>query len=612
MSAAKPRPPGRGRMNRLPELLAPAGSPEALAAAVAGGADAVYFGGKRANARNFAKNFSDGEIAWAVALLHERGMRAYITLNVLHTDRELPEILDFAGHCQTCGADAFIVQDLGLAALLKKHFPGIELHASTQAAGHNLESAEKFSDLGFSRMVAARELDKNNLKYLIENAPLEIEMFVHGAMCVSHSGRCYMSLALGGSRSANRGSCAQPCRQKYGPGYALSLKDLCLAGHMREIIALSPAGLKIEGRMKPPEYVYNVCRVYRVCLDENRDATPGEMELLAGVFSRQGFSDGYFTRALGPQMFGVRTEEDKAKSKGNPTTVCGRFPSPFRGGSGACELPASFACEGGGPPQRWGEHPQRAKNIKINPKLCLVFDSGEKLSQVAGYIQREGILKRVYKIFVPLGDHLEIPDGLKKITGVRLPCVIFDSEREAVADALKGAGIDFALADHIGHIELAKKLGLELSGDFGLNAANSHTLAEYQKLGFRDVVIATEVNFAQIRDMGKPLNCGIYAYGKTRAMVVENDIAKKGAFLTDKTGAKFLVGGDFGSKRSVIYNSVPVYLADKKELYKNLGLFFVVLAFTDETPRQIEAVISDYAQSGGNAVPPGKFTRGYN
>ena len=599
-------------MSRLPELLAPAGSPEALAAAIAGGADAVYFGGRRANARAFAKNFSDSEIASSVALLHDRGMRAYITLNVLHTDRELPEILDFAGHCHECGADAFIVQDLGLAALVKKHFPEARLHASTQAAGHNLESAEKFAALGFSRMVAARELDRNNLKYLMENAPLEIEMFVHGAMCVSHSGRCYMSLALGGSRSANRGSCAQPCRQRYGAGYALSLKDMCLAGHMREIVALSPAGLKIEGRMKPPEYVYNVCRVYRACLDENRNATPGEIELLAGVFSRQGFSDGYFTRTLGPHMFGVRTEENKAESKGNPTTVCGRFPSPFRGGSGACELPASFACEGGRPRSGGGSlEAARAKNIKVNPKLCLVFDSGERFSQVAGYIQSEEISKRVYKIFVPLGDCLEIPEGLKKLVGMRLPFVVFDSEREAMETALKGAGAGFALADNIGHIDLAKKLGLELSGDFGLNAANSVTLAEYQKMGFRDVVIAPEVNFAQVRDMGKPLNCGIYAYGKTRAMVVENDIAKKGAYLTDKTGARFLVGGDFGSKRSIIYNSVPVYLADKKELYRNLGLFFVVLAFTDETPRQIEAIVADYAQNGENITPPGKFTRGY-
>ena len=302
-------------MNKRPELLAPAGSPEALAAAIGGGADAVYFGGKSANARCSAKNFTVEEIAGAVKDLHGHGRRAYITLNTLHTDKELPDVLKFAEYCCKCGADALIIQDIGLARLIKTYFPDIKLHASTQAAGHNLCSARKFSELGFSRMVAAREMDRENLKYLISNSPIETEMFVHGALCSSHSGRCFMSFALGNARSANRGTCAQPCRLKYNGGYALSLKDLCLAGHIKEIIGLAPAGLKIEGRMKPPEYVSNVCRIYRACLDENRDASLHEIEFLAEIFSRQGFTDGYFTRRLGAGMYGIRTEANKADSR---------------------------------------------------------------------------------------------------------------------------------------------------------------------------------------------------------------------------------------------------------------------------------------------------------
>jgi putative protease len=164
-------------------------------------------------------------------------------------------------------------------------------------------------------MVAAREIDRGNLKYLIDNSPLEIEIFAHGALCSSHSGRCFMSFALGNTRSANRGMCAQPCRLRYDGGYALSLKDLCLAGHIKAIIEMSPAGLKIEGRMKPPEYVYNVCKIYRACLDENRDAAKQEIDFLAKIFSRQGFTDGYFTDKLGADMYGIRTEKDKRESK---------------------------------------------------------------------------------------------------------------------------------------------------------------------------------------------------------------------------------------------------------------------------------------------------------
>jgi len=302
-------------MPKLPELLAPAGSFDALRAAVSGGADAVYFGGRIANARNAARNFDDGEISRAVEFLHGSDKLAYITLNILHTDRELPEILKFAEHCYKSGADAFIIQDIGLSRIIKNYFPDIKLHASTQAAGHNLDSAKRLAELGFERMVVARELDRDNLKYIINNSPLEIEMFIHGALCSSYSGRCFLSFALGNTRSANRGMCAQPCRLKYNGGYALSLKDLCLAGHIKEIIELSPASLKIEGRMKPPEYVYNTCKIYRTCLDENRNAVKSEIDLLAEIFSRQGFTDGYFTRNLGKNMYGVRTEENKADSK---------------------------------------------------------------------------------------------------------------------------------------------------------------------------------------------------------------------------------------------------------------------------------------------------------
>ena len=614
-------------MRKIPELLAPAGSFDSLRAAIDGGADAVYFGGTFANARNSAKNFSGDEISRAVNLLHGNGRLAYITLNILHADRELnagfapdknnDSLLKFAEECYVCGADAFIIQDIGLSQIIRKYFPGIKLHASTQAAGHNLSASKKLAELGFSRMVAAREIDRGNLRYLLDNSPVEIEMFAHGALCSSHSGRCFMSLALGGARSANRGTCAQPCRLKYNGGYALSLKDLCLAGHIEEIIKLAPAGLKIEGRMKSSEYVYNVCRIYRTCLDENRNASKREIDFLAGIFSRQGFTDGYFTKNTGIDMYGVRTEENKRESL--------KYKSAFEFEKEAeASKPQSPLFQRGQPPRKrlTGDYNlPKSKNIKMNPKLVLIFNSPGKLEEVYDYIRTEKngeILKRIYKIFTP--PETKIMPELSEISGIKPPYVIFDDEREKIVESIKNSGSKCVLIDNIGHIDLAEESGLELFGNFGLNAVNSYTLEEYKKLGFKNIILSPELNFAQIRDLNKSLNCGIIAYGRTHIMISENCLMKNAGvkcggdfYLKDRTGAEFLIKRDGNlSCRNIIYNSIPVYLADKKELYKNLGLFFIVLNFTDENPAQIKKIIKDYALNNTeNINPPKKFTRGY-
>jgi len=269
------------------------------------------------------------------------------------------------------------------------------------------------------------------------------------------------------------------------------------------------------------------------------------------------------------------------------------------------------------------------KNIKINPKLCLIFNSSEQFAQVADYIKTDEIFKKIYKIFLPLecrGNPLRLPSNL---IGVKLPCVIFDSEREQIINAVKNTGVNSVLIDNIGHIDFAAQLNLELFGSFGLNITNSYTLEEYKKMGFKAVTLSPELNFAQIRDINKSINCGIVAYGKTHVMISENCLIRNNSackvnilnnndscgftgnfYLTDKTNAKFLVCNDFGH-RNIIYNSVPVYLADKKDLYKNIGLFFVSLNFTDENPNQIKKIISDYVYNKENITPPEKFTRGY-
>ena len=302
---------------KLPELLAPAGTRRALEAAVCAGADAVYFGAKGFNARASAENFTDEQIRDAIKYLKTLGVKSNITMNTQLFEGELYEALKSAETVINAGADAIITADLGLARLIKKYFPEAELHASTQCCGENAENAKVLAGLGFSRMVAAREISLESLKMLTEASPIETEIFVHGALCVSHSGSCLMSSVIGG-RSGNRGECAQPCRLPYkcrGCEYPLSLRDLALAGHITDILPLGIASLKVEGRLKSPEYVAGVISVYRRLLDEGRNAEKGEMEYLASLFSRSGFTDGYFTKSISRSMLGVRTQADKNDTK---------------------------------------------------------------------------------------------------------------------------------------------------------------------------------------------------------------------------------------------------------------------------------------------------------
>lgn len=305
----------------LPELLAPAGSPEALRAAIEGGADAVYFGGAAFNARMRAANFTADTMREAVSLCHAYGVKTYITLNTLCRDRELPDFLCAAKEAYLAGADALIVADLGGAAAIRRAFPDFELHASTQMSGHNIAAAGELAKCGFTRMVLARETPARDIRYFAEHSGLETEIFVQGALCVSHSGQCLFSSLVGG-RSGNRGECAQPCRLPDGNGrYPLSLKDLCLAAHVPELITMGVDSLKIEGRLKSPAYVRDVTAVWRRLLDERRAATPEEMRYLAGIFSRGGFTDAYFTEHISHAMLGVRSEADKTKSRENEAPV---------------------------------------------------------------------------------------------------------------------------------------------------------------------------------------------------------------------------------------------------------------------------------------------------
>ena len=290
------------------EILAPAGGLEQLNAALRCGADAVYFGATGFNARRNAANFTDEDFISSVKECHLRGVKAYITLNTLIKDKEKNDFLKTLRLVAQSGADAVIVQDFAVARAVKEHCPSMPLHASTQMAVHNVSGARLLEKYGFSRIVLAREMSLEEIKAIASAVNTEIEVFVHGAHCMSASGMCYMSSALG-QRSGNRGLCAQPCRLDFKAGkreYALSLKDMSLLTYLNELDKAGVSSFKIEGRMKRPEYVAAVVSEARKSLEGKAPDT----DMLKSVFSRSGFTDGYLKAKRNLNMFGNRTRED--------------------------------------------------------------------------------------------------------------------------------------------------------------------------------------------------------------------------------------------------------------------------------------------------------------
>jgi len=288
------------------ELLSPVGDFECLKAAVQNGADSVYFGAGSFNARAFASNFGDEALEKAITYAKLRGVKTNLTLNTLIKNDEMQDAIELAQKAYHFGIDAIIVQDLGLARYLIKNFPDLAIHASTQMSVHNLEGVLTLQKMGFSRVVLSRELSLDEIEYICKNSDIEIEVFVHGALCISYSGQCLFSSIVGG-RSGNRGKCAQPCRLPYelleenstiDKGYLLSPRDLCGLEHLSKLVKAGVSCLKIEGRMKTPEYVSTVTRIYRKYLDSaisGKDTEIDEKDKkdLLQVFNRGGFSNGH-------------------------------------------------------------------------------------------------------------------------------------------------------------------------------------------------------------------------------------------------------------------------------------------------------------------------------
>ncbi len=301
------------------EVLSPVGNGEMLIAAVRSGADAVYLGGAHFNARRNAENFSDHELKQAIEYCHIRGVKVFLTLNIVISENEMSEAVSLAENAYHYGIDGIICADLGLVSLLHRRFPSLPLHASTQMTVTNAAALPMLKKLGVSRVVLPREMSREQIREFCEKASkenIEVEVFVHGALCMSVSGQCLMSAMLGG-RSGNRGLCAGTCRLPFSAdnsgSYDLSLKDLSLLDYIGELKNMGVTSFKIEGRMKRPEYVAAATAAVRSAVDQN--FVPDELRTaLCNVFSRSGFTDRYFGGVLSPDMFGIRTLDDVQSS----------------------------------------------------------------------------------------------------------------------------------------------------------------------------------------------------------------------------------------------------------------------------------------------------------
>ncbi len=557
-----------------PELLAPCGSFAALTAAVEAGADAVYLGAKQFNARALARNFSDQELTDAIAYAHAHGVRVYAALNTQILDRELHDAVRTAWELRRAGADGLILSDLGLASLCRALMPDLVLHASTQLGAHNTDAMRFLSDFGFCRAVCARELRADEIRTLCKDSPIEIEVFVHGALCASQSGGCLFSSLVGG-RSGNRGVCAQPCRLPYDRSYPLSLKDLCLAAHLTELCAAGVASLKIEGRMKGADYVGGVTGVYRTLLDEGKNADSARMAYLARLFSRSGFTDGYYTGTVDRSMLGVRTEADKAA---RPE----RLPPP------------DFAVR---PPIRPTVHNDPFPDLL--PKPQELFD---RAAAVPGYRSARFYMADIIPrndffdiVYLPL-EHYE-----SRANGVLLPPVVFPRDEERVRQALeraKARGAKHLMITNIGQIRLARKSGMEIHFDYRFNLYNCYAAAFFARYG--EILLSPELTLPQMRDIRTPKSAVVY--GRIPLMTLERPTGRK--VLTDRRGVRFPIIREGG--REIVFNSVPVYMGDRADAIGRAEIGGRHFIFTTEDASAVREVIRAYETGAGW---DGKFTR---
>lgn len=687
--------------DRQLEILSPAGSLATLKSAVNNGADAVYMGGKAFSARKNAVNFSDEDIIEAVRYAHLYGAKVYVTVNTLISDGELKEVYEFVKFLYENQVDALIIQDLGVLKMVRECFPDFEVHASTQMTIHNLDGARLAKELGFTRVVLSRELSFAEIKNISQNVDIELEVFVHGALCMSYSGQCLMSSFLG-ARSGNRGACAQPCRLPYTlcdmakkpltqkDKYLLSLKDLCLIDEIETLMDCGVKSLKIEGRMKSAEYVSLVTSVYSKYKNGGK-VSSRDYEALKSIFSRSGFTKGYLYNETGRQMLNFDKNNDDVYREIAPEVLSRAEELSAK----PCEkipFDASVCLKGDFPMtltvSAMGETltivgevtTQKALNVSLDAQRVKTqisktgstdFVLGEftweiedglslpikeinelrrkALEELGHKISRIRNPERVnpftsdYNTFVNTDKPLyvaeirNVPQAKAALQAgfdrVLIPYSLY-KDNKAFFDA-SGSKIAVAMPPimrdnkdfseditpdniYISNLSQFKSFeGKKLTADFRLNAFNSHSVSKLKQMGAVGVCLSPELNLRQISAMDISLPAELIVYGRIPVMTVQNCVVKSGNnkcscsedvyYLKDRKGVYFPLYTDKLTCTNTIYNSAPVYMADRMDELPG-NLYSMRFIFTTETEEEVTDIYNKYKN---NEKYDDGFTRGH-
>ncbi|MDY3927915.1 MAG: U32 family peptidase [Clostridia bacterium] len=675
------------------ELLAPAGSAEALTAAVQSGADAVYIGGSKFSARASAQNFDADQMREWVNYCHLRNVKVHVAANTLVKEKETDKYLKYIGELNDIGVDAVIIQDIGMAKAVHMKYPNLELHASTQITCASSDTALYLENIGFSRIVLARELDISAIEKISKNITAETEVFIHGAICMCYSGQCLMSSMIGG-RSGNRGYCAQPCRLPYKlqqngknmkTGYLLSPKDMCLANHLEELEKAGVTSLKIEGRLKRPEYVSAVTGVYRKLLDSKSKPTDEDSKQLLDAFNRSGFTDGYFTKKTGKEMMSYHnpsnisenrfSEEAKQRCikdielKTIPIDIYAELKKDeflvvkiSDGCRSVTVLSEKKAEEARVKPItkerlveqlcKLGATPYAIRNIDAAVDENVIIPVGEinsvrrkaceKLSEerikrekniISNYrfdIEDKPVNEMSFTVNVRTKEQAKacFDEGIKTVYAPAE--VILNSninadwiqvcppvDREGKTRCRKVS--DKIQISSWGQMTIDKNS--EFYGEFRLNITNSYSLENMKN--FKCVTLSPELTLKEIKAMKKPVNCEVIVYGRIPLMVYENcpkkaagycDKGKSKAFLKDRMNEDFPLICREGCYCELL-NSKPLFMADKLNDLRNIGIRYMRLDFTVEDYDETRKIIKEYKDAFYNGIVKQRkentFTRGH-
>lgn len=709
-------------MNRDVEILAPAGSMECLRAAVAAGADAIYLGGTKFGARAYAQNLSEEDLVQAIEYVHIHGRKIYMTVNTLLKDRELNELYAYLLPYYKAGLDGVIVQDIGVVKFIGEYFPEMPVHASTQMTITNTLGADFLKRYGITRVVPARELSLKEIRDMKKQTGLEMECFVHGALCYCYSGQCLLSSMIGG-RSGNRGQCAQPCRLPYQtegkkPADLMSLKDLCTIDILPELIDAGIDSFKIEGRMKQPEYVYTVVKMYRKYADQylklqkegkgksSYHVSEADKRELLATYQRRGYCEGYYYQHNGKDMVSLkrpkngrdgsaeekRWQDIKVQEKINGILT-------FSVGNRA---KLTVSC-GDVTVECIGQEVQAAQKQPLDPARIekqmrktgnteFTFDNLEILiegnvflpMQALNELRREGIEELTEQIQMQYrreeaGCGMKTAtagfdsdaDGVTETAGKKECCISASVQNKAQLDTAVNSKIryiyleedvEFEREDGVQYFlampyifrentikryekmytEIEKKYdGIlirnwesyawlkrheyqkEIRSDYNLYIFNRKTKEELRRLGIARGTASVELNDRELVRIGIEEQVFI-AYGYQPVMISAGCIQKTSASCDGKGGVlsisdryqkKFAVRRYCRDCYNVMYNSAPLFLADKAEEVHALAPAELRLDFTTESSGQVKEICHAYTlafEKGCKTEPPMQdYTRGH-